>query len=127
MKLTAAFLVSVFFASVAGCAFFQKHVDPIPGDIKACFGPDFKGDVSDIVNAVEATLVCEVSSGGDALPACVTEGLADIAEKIGPSGTADVKCVIADIVTSAESKKTGASPQELVMKQNGNLYLKKAR
>lgn len=111
----------------SGCALFQKKVADIPADIKACFGPDVKGDLGDIVKGVETALACELASGGQALPACVTEGLQTIAEEIGPSGKADVMCVVTMIANDAAARadKAGVTPEEAVRDQRAKLLTKR--
>jgi len=114
--------VAAFGAGASGC-FLPKKVKDVPDDIRQCFGPDVKGAIGDLVNGIETALVCELSSGGQALPACVIEGLQTVAEEIGPSGKADVQCVIDKIAKDAAARvgKTGLTPEEVVRDQRAKL------
>jgi hypothetical protein len=105
-----AFVLGVLLGTSIRCA----HVNKLADDIKACFGPDVKQDTGDLVSAIGNALVCDIESGGNAIPVCTTEALATIAEEIGPSGNADVKCVVEKLATDAASAKPGASPQDVV-------------
>lgn len=119
-------LASSMAVGLQGCALFQKKVKDIPDDIRQCFGPDVKGDLGSLVSGIEAALVCELSSGGNALPACVIEGLQTIADRIGPSGKADVRCVIDKIATDAAARqgKAGLTPEEAVRDARAKLLNK---
>lgn len=128
MKLTLKplLLVAAFgLAFAAGsCSWFEKKVVTVADDVETCFGPDVKGDLGDIVKGIGTALVCDVESGGDALPACTIEGLQTIAEEIGPSGKADVSCVVEKLAQDAAGQKVGASPEEALRTKRAKLYVK---
>jgi hypothetical protein len=107
-----------------GCSLFEKKVVTIADDVKTCFGSDVKGDLGDIVKGIGTALVCDVESGGIALPACTIEGLQTIAQEIGPSGKADVSCVVEKLAQDAAGQKVGASPEEVLRTRRAKLYVK---
>lgn len=107
-----------------GCSFFEKKAKTVADDVKTCFGPDVKGDLGDLVKGIGTSLICDLASGGNALPACTIEGLQTIADEIGPNGKKDVQCVVQKLAQDAAGEKVGASPEETIQTQRAKLLVK---
>jgi hypothetical protein len=92
---------AVAFGSV-GCA----TVQPIVKDVVACAGPACADLATKLLPAAEIVLECEISTGGQSLPACAQQGLAALADALGSDGWRIVGCIV-----NAIEKDTTKSPE----------------
>jgi hypothetical protein len=118
--------VLAFAAVVTTISVRCAHVQQVETDIKTCFGPDVKGDLTDFVNAIGASLVCDIATGCQAIPVCTETGLATIEQEIGPNGAADVKCVLGKWATEATKPGGGDSREDAIKRQRARLLLQRA-